>query len=407
MNCFSELALSGPLLKALAAEGYLKPDAHPVARHPGAPGRPRSLRDRPDRHRQDGRLRAADARPALDGRNAARTAHLPGARDHPHPRACGADRRELSHLRPISEAHHCGGVRRRRHLAADAHAAAWRRHPGGDTGPSRRPDRAPRRKSGSRRDLRPRRSRPDARSRLHSRHPPHHRALAREAAESLLLGHHAEGDRRPCRRPAEGACPRRDRAVATTVEQVVQHVIHTESCEQALPACRSSGRSLLERTLVFTRTKHGADKVVQGPRKAQGREPRRSTATSRNPSASARSRASRRARSPCSWPPTSPRAASTSTAVSHVINYDLPHVPESYVHRIGRTARAGAGGTAIAFCAPEERPLLRDIERTIRMKLPVMTRNRSLRTPLDGERLPPRPALKQPHRQTKPARHRR
>ena len=58
-------------------------------------------------------------------------------------------------------------------------------------------------------------------------------------------------------------------------------------------------------------------------------------------------------------------------AVSHVINYDLPYVPESYVHRIGRTARAGAGGTAIAFCAPEERALLRDIERTIRQKIPV------------------------------------
>jgi len=59
-------------------------------------------------------------------------------------------------------------------------------------------------------------------------------------------------------------------------------------------------------------------------------------------------------------------------AVSHVVNYDLPHVPESYVHRIGRTARAGAEGTAIAFCTPEDRGLLRDIEKTIRMPVPVM-----------------------------------
>ncbi|MBL8903109.1 MAG: RNA helicase, partial [Rhizobiales bacterium] len=58
--------------------------------------------------------------------------------------------------------------------------------------------------------------------------------------------------------------------------------------------------------------------------------------------------------------------------VSHVINYDLPHVPESYVHRIGRTARAGAEGVAIAFCAGDERSLLKDIERTIRQSIPVV-----------------------------------
>jgi ATP-dependent RNA helicase RhlE len=58
--------------------------------------------------------------------------------------------------------------------------------------------------------------------------------------------------------------------------------------------------------------------------------------------------------------------------VSHVINYDLPHVPESYVHRIGRTARAGAEGVAIAFCACDERSLLKDIERTIRQTIPVV-----------------------------------
>ena len=58
-------------------------------------------------------------------------------------------------------------------------------------------------------------------------------------------------------------------------------------------------------------------------------------------------------------------------AVSHVINLDLPNVPESYVHRIGRTARAGAEGVAIAFCAGDERSLLKDIERTIRQSIPV------------------------------------
>ena len=69
--------------------------------------------------------------------------------------------------------------------------------------------------------------------------------------------------------------------------------------------------------------------------------------------------------------PTSPRAASTSPAISHVINFDLPHEPESYVHRIGRTARAGAAGVALSLCDASERGQLRAIERLIRRPLPV------------------------------------
>jgi ATP-dependent RNA helicase RhlE len=59
--------------------------------------------------------------------------------------------------------------------------------------------------------------------------------------------------------------------------------------------------------------------------------------------------------------------------ITHVINYDLPNVPETYVHRIGRTARAGAQGDAISFCAADERDFLRDIERAIRKQIPVET----------------------------------
>jgi ATP-dependent RNA helicase RhlE len=55
--------------------------------------------------------------------------------------------------------------------------------------------------------------------------------------------------------------------------------------------------------------------------------------------------------------------------VSHVINFELPNVPEDYVHRVGRTARAGAAGIAIAFCSDEERPYLRDIEKLTRCSL--------------------------------------
>jgi len=59
------------------------------------------------------------------------------------------------------------------------------------------------------------------------------------------------------------------------------------------------------------------------------------------------------------------------TGVSHVINYDLPHEAETYVHRIGRTARAGAGGDALSFCSAEERDFLRSIERLLRMPVPA------------------------------------
>jgi superfamily II DNA/RNA helicase len=61
--------------------------------------------------------------------------------------------------------------------------------------------------------------------------------------------------------------------------------------------------------------------------------------------------------------------------ISHVINFDLPNIPESYVHRIGRTARAGAEGVAISLCSHDELPFLRDIEKLIRMAIPATGRS--------------------------------
>jgi ATP-dependent RNA helicase RhlE len=63
-------------------------------------------------------------------------------------------------------------------------------------------------------------------------------------------------------------------------------------------------------------------------------------------------------------------------SVSHVINFELPYVPEAYVHRIGRTARAGASGQAISLCADDERPLVRDIQRVTRQTIPAEDRRR-------------------------------
>ena len=72
--------------------------------------------------------------------------------------------------------------------------------------------------------------------------------------------------------------------------------------------------------------------------------------------------------------------------VSHVVNFDLPNVPETYVHRIGRTARAGAEGVAISLCDGEEVAFLRDIEKLIRMTIRVSDRR------ADQRRAGPRPA---------------
>jgi len=75
--------------------------------------------------------------------------------------------------------------------------------------------------------------------------------------------------------------------------------------------------------------------------------------------------------------------------ITHVINYELPNVPESYVHRIGRTARAGATGVAISLCDTEERALLHDIERLMGRRVPVVGNpvgDRVGRLPGDGER---------------------
>ena len=82
--------------------------------------------------------------------------------------------------------------------------------------------------------------------------------------------------------------------------------------------------------------------------------------------------------------------------VTHVINYDLPNVPESYVHRIGRTARAGATGIAMSFCNDEERAFLRDIEKLTRLKVPVAPLPEGFQAgPVAGERDEPREPRRQ------------
>jgi ATP-dependent RNA helicase RhlE len=126
------------------------------------------------------------------------------------------------------------------------------------------------------------------------------------------------------------------------------------------------------RTLVFTRTKHGADRVV----KYLEESGLPAAAIHGNKSQGQRERALAEFRSgKCRVLIATDIAARgiDVDGVTHVINYDLPNVAESYVHRIGRTARAGATGVAISLCDGEERAFLRGIEKLIRAKVPVMT----------------------------------
>jgi ATP-dependent RNA helicase RhlE len=160
---------------------------------------------------------------------------------------------------------------------------------------------------------------------------------------------------------------------ASTVEKVSQRVIHTDrAAKQSLLAEVIKGETI-DRVIVFTRTKHGADKVVRGLEKAG----LAAQAIHGNKSQNNRERvlAAFRDGSLRTLVATDIAARGIDVdGVSHVINYDLPNIPESYVHRIGRTARAGAEGTAISFCDHEERAFLRDIERLIRQSIPATDR---------------------------------
>jgi ATP-dependent RNA helicase RhlE len=128
--------------------------------------------------------------------------------------------------------------------------------------------------------------------------------------------------------------------------------------------------SAIERALVFTRTKHGADKVV----KMLERASIFAEAIHGNKSQNARTRALQAFKDGRTRVLVATDIAARGIdvdGVSHVINFDLPDVAESYVHRIGRTARAGASGIALSFCDSDERGLLTGIERLIRMRIPV------------------------------------
>ncbi|WP_426731471.1 DEAD/DEAH box helicase [Myxococcus faecalis] len=173
--------------------------------------------------------------------------------------------------------------------------------------------------------------------------------------------------------------------VSSTAETVAQQVyfVEREQKRGLLTHLLKDGR--ISRALVFTRTKHGANRVAK---QLEGSGVT-AAAIHGNKSQNARERALDEFRSGTLRVLVATDIAARGIDIdglSFVINYDLPNVPEQYVHRIGRTGRAGATGTAVSFCDGEERAYLRDIERTIRRSVPVVEDH-----PYRSGMAPPRP----------------
>lgn len=187
--------------------------------------------------------------------------------------------------------------------------------------------------------------------------------------------------------------------VATTAERVSQRIIHIEAAKKRALLAELLATPDMARTLVFTRTKRGADRVARhlengGTKVAaiHGNKSQRQRELALDDFKHSRINV----------------LVATDIAargidvdlVTHVVNYELPEVPEAYVHRIGRTARAGASGTAISLCDAAERDLLRGIERLTRQRIPSEDRRGD--NTIEADRTPPRREDGQP---TNGARH--
>ena len=157
---------------------------------------------------------------------------------------------------------------------------------------------------------------------------------------------------------------------STTVERIAQQIIHVDRAHKPQMLTDILRKETVDRVLVFTRTKHGADKVVRGLNK----DGISAEAIHGNKSQNQRERVLKDFRSGRIRTLVATDIAARGIdveGISHVVNFDLPNIPESYVHRIGRTARAGADGIAISLCSHDELPFLRDIEKLIRMAIPA------------------------------------
>lgn len=160
--------------------------------------------------------------------------------------------------------------------------------------------------------------------------------------------------------------------VSSTAETIGQQLYHVNRENKKLLLAHLLKDETIKTALVFTRTKHGADKVV----KDLLRSGFTAEAIHGNKSQNARQRALGNFKSGVTRVLVATDIAARGIDVdqlSHVINFELPNVPETYVHRIGRTGRAGASGVAISFCDHEEKEFLRDIQKLTGISIPVVT----------------------------------
>jgi ATP-dependent RNA helicase RhlE len=160
--------------------------------------------------------------------------------------------------------------------------------------------------------------------------------------------------------------------VSSTVEKIDQYVYFIEKNQKLTLLVHLLTEKNIKRTLVFTRTKHGADRIAKDLKKAGiGAD-----AIHGNKSQSARQNALtnfKRGKLKVLVATDIAARGIDVDALEHVINYDLPDVPETYVHRIGRTGRAGADGSAFSFCdGREEMSNLRGINKLIGLKIPAV-----------------------------------
>ncbi len=156
---------------------------------------------------------------------------------------------------------------------------------------------------------------------------------------------------------------------STTAETVQQSLYFVEKKDKRSLLLHILKDRSIPTALVFTRTKHGADKVAQGLVRAGIR----AEAIHGNKSQNARQRALENFKNRHTRILVATDIAARGIDIddlTHVINFELPNVPETYVHRIGRTGRAGASGTALSFCDQEEKEYLRDIQKLIARNIP-------------------------------------
>jgi ATP-dependent RNA helicase RhlE len=183
---------------------------------------------------------------------------------------------------------------------------------------------------------------------------------------------------------------------STPVERIEQSVHHLPAADKTPRLAELLADPALARVIVFTRTKHRANRVAEAlAKRGIGAE-----AIHGNKSQGARQRALSAFRSGEARVLVATDIAARGIdveAVSHVVNYELPNEPEAYVHRIGRTARAGASGAAISFCDPDERAYLRQIERLTGVAL------RAVGEAPAGAEPVARPAARKPRPAAKPA----